>query len=972
MLERIKNLSLKKLTDQVDYKLLEEMISELQNYHEELEQKTHDLGERVKELNCLYSLSKLIEKPGIEIDELLESFVDVLPPSWHYPDFTCGRIIIDGKEFKTKNFKFTAWIQSAPIIVNHEERGRLEVCYLKEMPVIDEGPFMKEERNLIDAITRRLGHYIEQKEGEDALRASEQKFRSYIHNAPFGVFVADKKGTYIDVNPAATEITGYSKDELLGMNLTDLIAEEDKKNLGKSFERLWQKGELQRDLKYVRKNGTTKDWQLNAVTLDGDKLVGFANDITESKKTDRLLKEREGLYRSLFNKSKDAIYLLFNRKFELVNPEFTTIFGYELDELRQTNLDPIHLIAPESLPFIEERIKKLESGDEVSTRYEFTALTKYGEKREVEASVSYIPYKSGTATQGILRDVTERKQAENEIRSLSEFRNLMAELSANFIHVPLDKIQDSINKSLARLGEIVGADRSYIFEYKFDKGVCNNIFEWCQDDIIPQIDSLQQVPLDFAPDWVEKHTNGKIVNIPDVLKVEKSQIRNLLQEQGIKSLLSIPLFNHDECIGFVGFDAVKEKFSFSSGEIEILQIYAKMLVNSFERQKREQDLIWAKEKAEESDLLKSAFLANMSHEIRTPMNGILGFTNLLKEPKLSGEEKEQYVDIILQSGERMLGTIDDIISISKLESGTMEVKWESFEINKHLDYFYKFFKPEATAKGLDLKINKTKSDENSTIKADKEKINAVLSNLIKNAIKYTPTGSVEFNYQLRDNEVEFIIRDTGIGIDKKRQKAVFERFVQEDFSSTKPYEGAGLGLAISKGYVEMMGGTIGVESEKGKGSKFYFTLPVHVNKSNPEKQQESDEEQQDENESILNTLSVLVAEDDETVRSYIKALLAKKCKELVFAVNGKEAVDLFIEHNGFDVVLMDIKMPVMDGFSATIKIKQFDENAFIIAQTAYVLEVDKQKALAAGCDGYLTKPLKKELLIEKITEHFMG
>jgi hypothetical protein len=390
--------------------------------------------------------------------------------------------------------------------------------------------------------------------------------------------------------------------------------------------------------------------------------------------------------------------------------------------------------------------------------------------------------------------------------------------------------------------------------------------------------------------------------------------------------------------------------------------------NVTEKKKMIEELVAAKEKAEESDRMKSSFLANMSHEIRTPMNGILGFAGLLKDQNLSGDEIKIYVDIIQESGQRMLNTINDLIVISKIESGTLEIKKSEFNINKLLDYFYQFFKPETDRKGLELRMNKTLTDDDAVILSDKEKLEAILSNLIKNAVKYTDSGLIELGYNLVDGDFQFYVKDTGIGIDEEQHAAIFDRFVQVDTSLSRPYEGVGLGLSIAKGYIKLMGGDIWLESRKGSGTLFYFSLPrtepVKVVSSIKKPESVTKENHSDKDDSMLKQLSVLVAEDDEVGRSYLNQLLSGKCGELVFAVNGKDAVEKYRESKKFDVVLMDIKMPVMDGYTAAIKIKEFDHNAFIIAQTAYALEGDREKALAAGCDGYLAKPINKYQLFD--------
>lgn len=234
----------------------------------------------------------------------------------------------------------------------------------------------------------------------------------------------------------------------------------------------------------------------------------------------------------------------------------------------------------------------------------------------------------------------------------------------------------------------------------------------------------------------------------------------------------------------------------------------------------------AKEKAEESDRLKSSFLANMSHEIRTPMNGILGFADLLKTPMLTEEEQQQYIDIIKRSGEHMLVIINDLINISKIESGQMEVNYSDIDVHVQLSNLYDFFNLEAQQKGLSLSKKPGSRKKVLIVKTDEEKLNAVLTNLIKNAIKYTHSGSIQFGYELIPGYLQFYVRDTGIGIPAAQQKLIFERFIQAEANKLKKYEGAGLGLAISKAYASMLGGEIWLNSNAGEGTTFYFTIPT--------------------------------------------------------------------------------------------------------------------------------------------------
>jgi PAS domain S-box-containing protein len=387
-----------------------------------------------------------------------------------------------------------------------------------------------------------------------------------------------------------------------------------------------------------------------------------------------------------------------------------------------------------------------------------------------------------------------------------------------------------------------------------------------------------------------------------------------------------------------------------------------------ERKENEQKLKNALAKAEESDRLKSAFLANMSHEIRTPMNGILGFTSLLKEPGLTGEDQQKFIDIIEKSGDRMLNTINDIINISKIEAGQVDVKISDINLNKQLDEFFEFFLPEAKKKNIKLSVTSKVPNQLTNFKSDKEKLNSILTNFIKNAIKYTHAGSIDFGFSIIDkgkqNELEFYVNDTGMGIPKERQEAVFGRFVQADIEDKQVYEGSGLGLAISKAYVEMLGGKIWMESEEGVGSQFYFTIPYNTdNKEIRERAIEESNKQL----SIKKELKILITDDDEFVLTYLSIVLEEYSKEMLIAKTGIEAVEMCRDNPDIDLVLMDIKIPGINGYEATRQIREFNKEVFILAQTAYAQSGDRERSIKAGCDDYISKPINKEKLLRIIS-----
>ena len=380
----------------------------------------------------------------------------------------------------------------------------------------------------------------------------------------------------------------------------------------------------------------------------------------------------------------------------------------------------------------------------------------------------------------------------------------------------------------------------------------------------------------------------------------------------------------------------------------------------------------AKEKAEESDRLKSAFLANMSHEIRTPMNGILGFAELLKYPGISDLESKEYINFIRISGLRMLGILNDLMDIAKIESGLMKLDTSGFNLNEQIEYLCAFFNNEAQARNLQIKCFKALPDHDSNLYSDKEKIVAILSNLIKNAIKYSNKGTIEFGYKLNGDFLELHVKDEGIGIAQDKMNLIFDRFTQGHYSTSGHYEGAGLGLSISKAYADMLGGKIEVSSEEGKGSEFICTLPF-VQVAPETSIDDLVTSEQSNIQSFQHKLKVIVVDDDEISLIYMSKLIQPMAAEVLNAKNGLEAVELMRENPNTDLLLMDIKMPEMDGLEATRIIRGFNSRVIIIAQTAYAQNGDNENAIMAGCNNYISKPVNKKslyVLLDKYHENW--
>ncbi|GET31632.1 hypothetical protein PbJCM13498_04950 [Prolixibacter bellariivorans] len=381
-----------------------------------------------------------------------------------------------------------------------------------------------------------------------------------------------------------------------------------------------------------------------------------------------------------------------------------------------------------------------------------------------------------------------------------------------------------------------------------------------------------------------------------------------------------------------------------------------------ERKKFEQELMVAKEKAEEANKLKTEFLHNMSHEVRTPMNGIIGFAELLGTTDLSDEKHRNYLKIVQNSSYQLLKIIDDILEISTLETKQVKTQNEAFCLDDMLMELFSIFDLKSRERSIPLYIKKGLHQTESQIITDKTKLTKILSNLLENALKFTDDGYIEMGYYIEGDKIVFYVKDTGIGISPEKTEKIFERFSQAEKKISREYGGLGLGLSISRESAQLMGGDITVESEKGKGSVFYVTIPYIPTETSCNRSVNPISES---NTSADNLYKILVAEDEEMNYLYIETLLEKHFN-LIHARNGLEAVDICIRDEDINLILMDIKMPVMNGHEASEKIKSKRPNLPIIAQTAYSTESEKKLALEHGCDDFISKPIKEEKLFELI------
>ena len=651
----------------------------------------------------------------------------------------------------------------------------------------------------------------------------------------------------------------------------------------------------------------------------------FINDITSRKReefeliaAERKAHENEARFKALHNASFGGIGIHNKGLILECNQGLSDMMGYSLEEL--IGMDGLNLIAEKSRKRVREYI--IEGYEKP---YEEFGLRKNGEEFPLRLEARNIPYNGKTVRTVEFRDISDQKRAEQEILNAKEF----AQRNENFYNAILNNMGDPL----------------FVKDHDSRLVLVNDAF--CE----------------FLHTTREKVIGNTMAN--HVSTEEQEAFLKIDRQVLFDGKENI----NEETISIKGFatktiSTRKTRFVDHDGTKYLIGI-----IRDISNRKREEiELLAAKEKAEQADQLKSAFLANMSHEIRTPMNGILGFAELLKEPNLTGEKQQEYIKIIEESGERMLNIINDIISISKIEAGLMEVHNQYSNINEQIDYIYNFFLPEVVKKGLNLNHHNSLPLDEANVTTDREKLFAILTNLVKNAIKHTEKGSIDFGYTIKDKEIIFHVKDSGIGIPDNRKEAIFKRFIQADITNKMALQGAGLGLSISKAYVEMLGGKLWLESQEGQGSTFYFTLPYFRNIGTiphiKVKEKTTTEEV------LKNKLKILIAEDDKISELLISLAVKNLVSEIIYAKNGIEAIDACKNNPDIDLVLMDMQMPKMDGHEATQKIRKFNKDIIIIAQTANALSNESEVMLEAGCNDIISKPIQIEELKRLIGKHF--
>jgi PAS domain S-box-containing protein len=751
----------------------------------------------------------------------------------------------------------------------------------------------------------------------------------FTDNVSVMMLVDVDSGKIVEVNKSACEFYAYSRDVFIGMPIAQIhvITEEELKI---ELKKAKQGTESYFIFEHKLSSGENRDVEVysNLIDFDNKKVLFLIiHDITDLKKQE--LENKKARF-SLIKAERIARigHWEFDLNKRIVNASegARKIYGLGLKN------EIFSIPEVQSIPLAEYR-KFMDKSLEDLILYHKTYDIEFQIKRKNDGAIRTIHsiaeyIKEKNIVFGVIRDVTEQKITEKKINMLS---SAVEQSTAAVVITDVNAKVEYIN---SKFTELTGFTEKEILQKNLNELISENK----QKTFFNKLLNVVKTGVPWNGELLSKNKSGTSY-------WEQVSITRINDKEGkIKNFL-----------------AIKEDISFRKKAEQFMKEQNEEYAALNEEYKTaNEELIIAKEKAEESNRLKTEFINNMSHEIRTPMNAILGFSNLLDNLEIDAEKRKFYISIIRSSGNQLLRVIDDILEIAKLGSKQVEIIEQAVCINNLLAEHLAVFNLNAQKKGVSLRFVKTISDRESTILTDKAKLSKIISNLLENALKFTNKGFVEFGCQIKNKELIIYFKDTGIGIKPANQHKIFERFTQEEKQISRNFGGLGLGLSIAKENVELLGGKINLRSEKGKGSTFFVHLPyvtANINKktdfSSVFKNKTTGEDK---------NYTVLIVEDEEVNLLYLDAILRNYGlnMQILHAKNGREAIKICENNQNIDLILMDIKMPVMDGLEATKQIKKIRSNIKIVAQTAYIGAEEKKQASIVGCDDFISKPIAQE------------
>jgi PAS domain S-box-containing protein len=827
-------------------------------------------------------------------------------------------------------------------------------------------------------------------------------------------------------------------------------------------------------------------------------ITKFNKQSLELKRSNTELSETKFRLQSIFNEMSNVVWSASYPEFKMlfVTPSVESLYEITMDQWMTDPGIVRKAVHPDDFAVFSKINSQLESNGHYEVEHKI--LTSSGKVKWI-LSRGKIVYEGNNPVRidGVLLDRTAEHVSKETLAQELRLQETLIDISSTYINLDTDDVENTINRSLEKMGQFVSADRAYIFDYDFVNQTSSNTYEWCNTGIKPEIENLKETPLELIPQLVTCHLKNEAFSVPNVQELEgeaEGILKSILEPQGIKSIITIPMMDGNELVGFLGFDSVNEYHIYSEKEKRLLFLFGQMLINirnrqnwekklllqeekfrniianmnlgllevdlndvivyanqsfcemsgykldelkgkkavellvkeehrntvrdktnkrlesisdSYEievfdkngqphwwfisgapnyndkdqligsigihlditKQKRlEQELAKAKNFAESAAKAKELFLANMSHEIRTPLNVIIGMIRQLSKENLNTDQ-HFYVKQSESSAKHLLTILNNVLDIAKIESGDMEIVEEPFSPSALAYNVHSMMFSQAKDKNLEFKINVSPYIKPSLL-GDETRLRQVLINLIGNAVKFTEKGQITLSVDLieeTDNSqlLCFGVSDTGIGMSQDFISKIFDKFSQEQNTSNRKYEGTGLGMAISKDLIHLMGGKMVVQSEKERGTTCSFTLnmPIGLTENLTIKSQQISA-------NLFKGLKALLVEDNEMNRFIAIQSLDYLGFETLEAENGQKAIEM-LGNNSFDLILMDIQMPVMDGVEATVFIREkLKINTPIIALTANAFKQDIDLYLSKGMNDFVTKPYDELEFFRKI-EHVL-
>jgi len=874
------------------------------------------------------------------------------------------------KKAETKifpEFKSSGFIHNVEFKIRHENGNYIDISYEGCAEYNLNGSF-KQTYCVFQDITER-------KKAEEAL-AQEQRFTQTLMDSMPGIFYLY---TYPEMqlvrwNKNHETVFGYSHSELENMNINDWIHEESKQIVINAVQKIINNGFLSLELELYTKTRKAIPFILSSVkfeTQNQQYILGVGIDNSKQKLAEEAKVESERKLKTLVNNLQGIAYRCKNDRnwtMEYLSQGFEQLTGYKTEDIVNNNkLSFTSLIVSEDQNQVREKVQLAINKKEP---FELTYKIKTASGSIVhvlEKGVGVYSEKNGKliALEGFITDISEGIKTTKELF----IHNKRLEALLKILQHGFDSTTQLLDFALDQAINLTESKFGYIFFYN-EKKQQFTLYAWSQDAKMQcNVDNQQTMyQLENTGCWGEAVRQRKPFIINDYSKPNEF-IKGTPQGHVIlKKFLTVPIIVNNEIKLVIGVANKNENYT--DTDSKQLTLLMDSVWNVIDREQNQNELIKAKQRAEESDQLKSAFLANMSHEIRTPMNAVLGFSQLLLKENIEPHEKIIYSEYIRINGESLVKIIDDIIDISKIQIKQLSIRKVDFNLHLIIEELHVYYTRllAQSSKNIVFKLDISNNlNEKFFVNSDDSRLKQIFNNLISNAIKYTDQGEIIFGYKELDKKIHFYIKDTGYGISKENQTRIFERFFQHSNKYVSRQEGTGLGLAISKELVELLGGELKVDSVLGEGSMFYFDLPVeHVFVD----RNEIPVHQTHEKVLNLSAYKLLIVDDEESNYVLTKRILKHTKIQTEWASNGKDAVEM-VKKNTYNIVIMDIKMPEMDGIEATRLIKQYNKNTVVIIQTAFAMPETKEEAFAAGCDDLVVKPITAGNFMALIQKHLV-